>query len=96
MGLVGLGLGSESADPFIFPTCWGGSSLPGSVPPNDTVRSNSMMGIKLGESGMVTRYQVDEFAHTWPVDHFVAQSPIYPGFMGKVSTLMHFLLEAGV
>ena len=35
------------------------------------------------------------FTHTWLPEHFVALSYISPGFMGKVSTLIHFLLEWG-
>ena len=38
-------------------------------------------------------YQVDEFTHTWLVEHFIAQSHIYPGFISKVSTLTHFALK---
>ena len=70
-----------------------GSSFPGLVPSNDTVNSESAMGIKLGDSGMVIGYQVDEFTHTWSAEQFVAHSHIYPGFTGKVSSLTHFPLE---
>ena len=42
---------------------------------------------------MVIGYQVDEFIHTWFAEHFVAQSHIYAGFTGKVSSLTHFPLE---
>ena len=41
-----------------------GSSFPGLVPSNDTVDSESAMGIKPGDSGVVIWYQVDEFTHT--------------------------------
>ena len=54
-----------------------------------------MVGMKPGDSNVVIRYQVDEFACTWLADHFVAWSHIYPGFMGKVSSLTHFPLELG-
>ena len=40
-------------------------------------------------------YQVDEFTHTWSAEWFVVHSHIYPGFIGKVSSLMHFPLELG-
>ena len=72
-----------------------GSSFPGLVPSSDTVDSESAMFIKLGDSGEVIRYQVDEFACTWSAEQFVAHSHIYPGFTGKVSSLTHFPLELG-
>ena len=53
------------------------------------------MGIKPGNSGVVTGYQVDEFTHTQSLGWFVACSDIYPGFMGKVSSIAHFPLELG-
>ena len=52
------------------------------------------MGFKPGDSGVVIRYQVVEFTGTWSVKCFIAHSNIYPGFMGKVSTLTHFPLQA--
>ena len=55
--------------------------------------SASVMGIKLGDSGVVIGYQVDEFTCTWSAEQFVAHSHIYPGFTGKVSSLTHFPLE---
>ena len=72
-----------------------GSSFPGLVPSNDTVNSESVMGIKPGDFGVVIGYQVDEFTHTWFAEQFVAHSHIYPGFTGKVSSLTHFRLEPG-
>ena len=33
--------------------------------------------------------------HSWLAECFVVQSNIYPGFMGKVSAITHFLLEPG-
>ena len=59
------------------------------------VNSESVMGIKPGDSSVVTVYQVDEFTHTWSAEQFVACSHIYPGFTGKVSSLTHFPLEPG-
>ena len=73
-----------------------GCSFPGLVPSiDDTVNSESAMGIKPGDSGVVIGYQVDEFTHTWSAEQFVAHSHIYPGFTGKVSSLTHFPLEPG-
>ena len=76
-----------------------GSSFPGLVPSDDTVNSDSAMGITPGDSGVVIVYQVDEFTHTWSTEWsaewFVAYFHIYPGFTGKVSSLTHFPLELG-
>ena len=72
-----------------------GSSFPGFIPSDDTVNSESMMGIKPGDSGVVIGHQVDEFTHTWSAEQFVAHSHIYPWFTGKVSSLTHFTLELG-
>ena len=72
-----------------------GSSFPGLVPSDDVVNSDSVMGIKPGDSGVVIGYQVDEFPGTWSAEQFVAHSHIYPGFTGKVSSLTHFPLEPG-
>ena len=72
-----------------------GSSFPGLVPSDDGVDSNSVMGIKPGDSGVVIGYQVDKFTRTWSAEQFVACSHIYPGFTGKVSSLSHFPLEPG-
>ena len=74
--------------------CWEGS-FPGLVPPNDIVDSESDVGMKHANSGPVIWYQVDEFTHTWLTGHCVAWSHIYPGFMGKMSSLTHFPLEPG-
>ena len=57
------------------------------------VNSESVMGIKPGDSSVVIGYQVDEFTHTWYAEWFVACSHIYPGFTGKVLSLTHFPLE---
>ena len=67
-----------------------GSSFPGLVPSDDMVNSESVMGLKPGDSSVVIGYQVNEFTHTWSVEQFVACSHIYPGFTGKVSSLTHF------
>ena len=55
----------------------------------------SVMDIKPGDSGVVIRYQVDEFTCTQSAEQFVAHSHIYAGFTGKVSSLTYFLLELG-
>ena len=72
-----------------------GSSVPGIVPSDDTVNSESAVGIETGNSGVVIGYQVDECTHTWSVEWFVAHSHIYPGVTGEVSSLTHFPLEPG-
>ena len=72
-----------------------GSSFPGLVPSDDAVHSDSVMGIKPGDSSEVIGYQVDEFTQTWSAEQFVAHSHIYLGFTGKVSSLTHFPLEPG-
>ena len=59
------------------------------------VISASVMGIKPGDSGVVIGYQVNELAHTWSAGQFVAHSQIYPGFIGKVSSLIHIPVELG-
>ena len=65
------------------------------MPSDDAVDSDSVVGIKPGDSGVVIGYQVDEFTCTWSAEWFVACFYIYPGFTGKVSSLTHFPLEPG-
>ena len=91
-----LGCSVES-HPIPLPSlCDGeGSSFPGLVPSDDVVNSDSVMGIKPGDSGLVIEYQVDDFTRTWSARQFVANSHIYPGLTGKVSSLTHFPLEPG-
>ena len=72
-----------------------GSSFPDLVPSDDAVNSDSVMSVKPGDSSVVIGYQVDEFTCTWSVEQFVACSHIYPGFTGKVSSLIHFPQEPG-
>ena len=93
-GVYGLG-GSIESHPIPPPSlCDGeGSSFPGLVPSYDAVNSDSVMGVKPGDSGVVIGYQVDEFTCTWSAEQFVAHSHIYPGFTGKVTSLTHFPLE---
>ena len=59
------------------------------------VNSESVMGIKPGDSGVLIWYQVDKFTHTWSTEQCVAHSHIYPGVIGRVSSLNHFPLERG-
>ena len=95
-GLYSLG-GSVESHLIPLPSLCDGerSSFPGLVPSDDVVDSDSVMGIKPGDSGVVIGYQVDEFTHTWSAEWFVAHSHIHPGFTGKVSSLTHFPLELG-
>ena len=65
------------------------------VPSDDAVNSESVVGIKPGDSSVVIEYQVDEFTCTWSAEQFVACPHIYPGCTGKVSSLTHFPLEPG-
>ena len=94
VGYTALGAWQRVTDP---PSLHGGegSSFPGLVPSNDKVNSESVVGIKPGDSGVVMGYQVDEFTCPWSAEWFVNCSHIYPGITGKVSSLTHFLLEPG-
>ena len=57
--------------------------------PNDMVNSESVVGMKPGDSNVVIWYQVDEFTRTFLAEHFAAHSHIYHGFTGKVSSRTH-------
>ena len=59
------------------------------------VDHESAVCIKPGDSGLVIGYQFNEFTCTWSAEQFVAHSHIYPGFIGKVSSLTHLPLEPG-
>ena len=48
-----------------------GSLCPVCVPPEDMVNSESVVGIKSGNSCVVIGYQVDECSHTWSVEHLL-------------------------
>ena len=87
--------GSIESHPIPLPSLHDGegSSFPGLVPSDDAVNSDSVMGIKHSDSGVVIGYQIDEFTCTWYEEWFVACSHIYPGFTGNVSSLTHFPLE---
>ena len=58
--------------------------------PHEMVKWNIAVVVETGDSGVVIRYQVDEFTHPWLEEQFISQLHIYPGFIGKVSTLTHF------
>ena len=83
--------------PILLPSFHGEeeSSFPGLVLSNDAVDSESVVGMKPGDSGMVIGYQIVESTHTWLAECFVAQSHIYPSCTGKVSSLNHFPFEPG-
>ena len=83
MGLTGLGVwqGSQLIPP---PSLHVGGAFPGFVLTDDMVDSKYLVGIKPGHFGIVIGYQIDETTYTWLANHFVAQSHINPGFMGKV------------
>ena len=63
-------LGAWQSHPIPLPSLHGGqgSSFPGLVPSDATVNSESAMGIKPGDSGVVIGYQIDEFMHTWSAE----------------------------
>ena len=65
----------------------------GLVSHSNVINSKSVVVVKPGDSGIVIGCQIDEFTCTWSVECFIAQSHIYAGFTGKVSTLTHFPLE---
>ena len=96
-GAYSFGSLAES-HPILLPSLHGGvgSSFPGLVPSDDTVNSESVMGIKPDDSGVVIGCQLDEFTHTWSAETFVAHFHIYSGLTGKISSLTHFPWNQGV
>ena len=82
LGIQLRGLGRESPNPPAFPTWWRALLYPDSALPDDMVSSESVVGIKLGNSGVVIEYQVDKLTCTWLAEHFITSSHIYPGFLG--------------
>ena len=55
-------LGTEqSPNPSVLHMWWGGVFFPGLVPLNDLVNFESVVGIKPGDSSVVTGYQVDVY-----------------------------------
>ena len=75
-------LGSWKSHPIPLPSLHGGeeTSLSGCLPPDDTFDSESVVGIKPSDFGVVTEYQVDQFTHTCLAESFVVQLHIYTGF----------------
>ena len=71
------------------------SSFPCFGPSNDIVDPKSVLGIKLGGSGVVIWYQVDEFTHTWLQEYFVASLQINLSFTDKMIHLTHLPFESG-
>ena len=72
-----------------------GSPFLGCVPLNDKVNSESVVGVKPPDSGVVIEFQVDElltpgYQCAALLDHMLNSS-----FMGKVPTLTHFPLGPG-
>ena len=55
--------------------------------------SSNMLGIQLG--GLGSHPISSPSLHVEKGEHFVVQSHTYPAFMGKVSSLTHFMLESG-
>ena len=55
------------------------------APLDDMIDSQSVVGVKSGDSGVVIRYPVDQFTHTWSAEYFTAISHTYPDFISKVS-----------
>ena len=56
------------------------------------VNSESALGVKPDDCGVMIGYQVDEFTDIWSAEQFVAHSHTIPGFAGKVSSLTDFPL----
>ena len=94
VGHTAWGLYKESPDPPTFPSWLEGIFFSRFGSTDDTVNSKSVVGLKPGESGVVKGYQVSKFTHLVG-KHFVVLSHIYSGFMGNVSSLTPFSLEAG-
>ena len=49
------------------------------IPPDDSVNSESVAGVKPGDSNEVIGYQADEFTHTWLAEHFLFNHTLTPG-----------------
>ena len=78
-----IALGAQWSHPIHPPSQhYGEGSFPGHVPPSDMLDSEFVVDIKPGDSGIVS-------------EHSVAQSHIYPGFMGRASTLTLLPCEPG-
>ena len=95
VGHTALGLGRVTQSLYLPYMMGRESSVPGLVPSDDTVDSESAVDSKAGDFGMMIWYQVDELINTWSAEWFVAHSHIYPGFRSKVSSVTYFPLELG-
>ena len=84
-------LGRESPDPYVFLTWWGRGIFYKLC--STQCHSQLQIGVKLGDSVVVIGCQVNEITCTWSAECIIAQSHIYSGFIGKVSTLTHFPFE---
>ena len=60
------------------------------------VDSESVVGIKSGDSGVVIGYQVDVVTHSWSVKQFVAHSHIILGSWVRCHHLLTFHWNQGV
>ena len=79
-------LGAQQSHLIPLPSLHGGDgpSFPGLDPPSDIFTCKSVVGIKTGDSSVVIGYQVYDFTCTWLTEHFINQSHIYSGLIGKV------------
>ena len=72
-----------------------GPSFPGLVPSDDTVNSESVMGVKPGDSSVVMGYRLMSLLAPHLQSSLLPAPTNNPGFTGKVSSLTHFSLEPG-
>ena len=88
----GIQLGELDSHPIPPPSIHGGegSSFPGWVLLKEPVDTESVVGMKPSDSGVLIGYQVNQCTHTWSTECFVGHLHVYPGLMGKVSTLTQF------
>ena len=76
VGYAALGV-QQSPNSCIFLTRGEGSSFLASAPSDDLVNSESVMGVKASDSGVVIGYQVDEYTHSCSADHLIAMSDLH-------------------
>ena len=95
-GVYSLG-GSIESHPIPLPfLCDGeGSSFPGLVPSDDAVDSDSVMGVKPGDCGVVIGYQVDEFTCTCLQSSFCGPLPHLSWVHWQGVIINPFSLEPG-
>ena len=65
-----------------------GSPFLGLLPPDDTVNSESVVGIKSGKSSIVAGYQADDLTHTWSSESLVLHQKFTPGSQARCA-LVH-------